>query len=46
MGRLLERLAQFFAVAGGLVLTGVTLMSLYSVVMRNLLGKPIVGVVT
>ena len=43
VGRLLERLAQFLAVAGGLVLTGVTLMSLYSVVMRNLLGKPIVG---
>jgi TRAP-type C4-dicarboxylate transport system permease small subunit len=43
VGRLLERLARVLAVAGGLVLTGVTLMSLYSVVMRNLLGKPIVG---
>jgi TRAP-type C4-dicarboxylate transport system permease small subunit len=43
VGRLLERLAQVLAVAGGLVLTGVTLMSLYSVLMRNLLGRPIVG---
>jgi TRAP-type C4-dicarboxylate transport system permease small subunit len=43
IGRLLERLAQALAVFGGLVLTALTLMSLYSVVMRNLLGAPIQG---
>jgi TRAP-type C4-dicarboxylate transport system permease small subunit len=43
IGRLLERLAQGLAVFGGLVLTGLTLMSLYSVVMRNLVGAPIQG---
>lgn len=43
IGRLLERLAQGLAVFGGLVLTALTLMSLYSVVMRNLVGRPIQG---
>ena len=43
VGRVLERLAQALAVVGGLSLTGVALMSLYSVVMRNLFGAPIVG---
>lgn len=43
VGRLLERLAQGLAILGGLVLTGVALMSLYSVVMRNLVGAPIQG---
>jgi TRAP-type C4-dicarboxylate transport system permease small subunit len=42
-GRLLERAAKLLAIAGGLVLTAVTLMSLYSVVMRNLAGAPIQG---
>jgi len=42
-GRLLEHAAKALAIAGGLVLTGVTLMSLYSVVMRNLAGAPIQG---
>jgi TRAP-type C4-dicarboxylate transport system permease small subunit len=42
-GRLLEFLARFFAILGGIVLTGLTLMSVYSVVMRNLVGRPIVG---
>jgi TRAP-type C4-dicarboxylate transport system permease small subunit len=43
VGRILERLAQALAVFGGLALTGVALMSLYSVVMRNLAGAPIQG---
>jgi TRAP-type C4-dicarboxylate transport system permease small subunit len=43
VGRLLERLAQALAIVGGLALTGVALMSLYSVVMRNLVGAPIQG---
>ena len=43
VGRALERLAQGFAIFGGLALTGVALMSLYSVVMRNLAGAPIQG---
>jgi TRAP-type C4-dicarboxylate transport system permease small subunit len=43
VGRLLERLAQGLAIVGGLALTGVALMSLYSVVMRNLVGAPIQG---
>jgi TRAP-type C4-dicarboxylate transport system permease small subunit len=43
VGRLLERLAQGLAIVGGLALTGIALMSLYSVVMRNLFGAPIVG---
>jgi len=43
VGRVLERLAQGLAVLGGLALTGVALMSLYSVVMRNLAGAPIQG---
>ena len=43
VGRMLERLAQALAVLGGLALTGVALMSLYSVVMRNLAGAPIQG---
>jgi TRAP-type C4-dicarboxylate transport system permease small subunit len=42
-GRLLEALAKLFAILGGLVLTGLTLMSVYSVVMRNLVGRPIIG---
>ncbi len=43
VGRLLERLAKLLAILGGLVLTALTLMSLYSVVMRNLVGRPIQG---
>lgn len=43
VGRGLEWLAKGLAIAGGLVLTAVTLMSLYSVVMRNLAGAPIQG---
>ena len=43
IGRVLERLAQLLAALGGLSLTGIALMSLYSVVMRNLFGAPIVG---
>jgi TRAP-type C4-dicarboxylate transport system permease small subunit len=42
-GRLLEAVARLFAIIGGLVLTGLTLMSIYSVLMRNLIGRPIVG---
>jgi TRAP-type C4-dicarboxylate transport system permease small subunit len=43
VGRLLEALAKTLAVLGGLALTGVALMSLYSVLMRNLAGAPIQG---
>lgn len=43
LGRVLEQLAKGLAIAGGLVLTAVTLMSLYSVIMRNLAGAPIQG---
>jgi TRAP-type C4-dicarboxylate transport system permease small subunit len=43
VGRALERLAQLLAIVGGLALTGVALMSLYSVAMRNLFGAPIQG---
>jgi len=43
VGRVLERLAQALAIGGGLVLTALTLMSLYSVAMRNLAGAPIQG---
>ena len=43
VGRTLERLAQGLAILGGLALTGVALMSLYSIVMRNLAGAPIQG---
>jgi TRAP-type C4-dicarboxylate transport system permease small subunit len=43
VGRVLERIAQGLAIVGGVVLTGVALMSLYSVVMRNLVGAPIQG---
>ncbi len=42
-GRWLERLARALAWAGGLVMTAITLMSVYSVVMRNLVGAPIQG---
>lgn len=42
-GRVLEALAKLFAVVGGIVLTALTLMSIYSVVMRNLVGAPIIG---
>jgi TRAP-type C4-dicarboxylate transport system permease small subunit len=43
VGRLLDGLARAFAVVGGLALTATALMCLYSVVMRNLAGAPIVG---
>lgn len=42
-GRWLERLARLLAWGGGLTLTAITLMSVYSVVMRNLVGAPIQG---
>jgi TRAP-type C4-dicarboxylate transport system permease small subunit len=43
VGRILEPLSKLFAIAGGLMMTALTLMSLYSIVMRNLLGNPIQG---
>ncbi|HVL56629.1 MAG TPA: TRAP transporter small permease [Burkholderiaceae bacterium] len=43
IGRVLDFLCKAFAVLGGIVLTGLTLMSVYSVVMRNLVGRPILG---
>jgi TRAP-type C4-dicarboxylate transport system permease small subunit len=43
IGKALDFLCKAFAVLGGLVLTGLTLMSVYSVLMRNLIGRPILG---
>lgn len=42
-GRFLDVTARGFALLGGAVFTGLTLLSLYSIVMRNLLGSPIMG---
>jgi TRAP-type C4-dicarboxylate transport system permease small subunit len=43
VGRTLDAICRIFAIAGGLIMTALTLMSLYSVVMRNMLGTPIQG---
>ncbi len=43
IGRALDRTARLFALAGGAVFTGLTLLSLYSIGMRNLMGSPIMG---
>jgi TRAP-type C4-dicarboxylate transport system permease small subunit len=43
LGRGLEALSRVFAFLGGFVFTGLTLISLYSVLMRNLFGAPIQG---
>jgi TRAP-type C4-dicarboxylate transport system permease small subunit len=43
IGRALDSAARLFALLGGALFTGLTLLSLYSVVMRNLLGNPIMG---
>lgn len=42
-GRILEALSKAFAIGGGLIMTALTLMSLYSVLMRNLADRPIQG---
>jgi TRAP-type C4-dicarboxylate transport system permease small subunit len=42
-GRGLEVAARLFALCGGAVLTALTLLSLYSILMRNLAGSPIMG---
>ncbi len=42
-GRALDAVARVFALFGGAVLTALTLLSLYSIVMRNLAGSPIMG---
>jgi TRAP-type C4-dicarboxylate transport system permease small subunit len=42
-GRALDVTARAFALAGGALFTGLTLLSLYSIVMRNLVGSPIMG---
>jgi len=42
-GRALDRAARVFALLGGAVFTLLTLLSLYSVGMRNLAGSPIMG---
>lgn len=42
-GRALDATARVFALMGGAVLTGLTLLSLYSILMRNLVGSPIMG---
>lgn len=42
-GRALDAVARAFALFGGAVFTALTLLSLYSIVMRNLAGSPIMG---
>ena len=42
-GRGLDVAARIFALLGGAVFTALTLLSLYSIVMRNLAGSPIMG---
>jgi len=42
-GRALDSAARVLALLGGAVFTFLTLLSLYSVVMRNLAGSPIMG---
>ena len=42
-GRALDLAARLFALLGGAVLTALTLLSLYSISMRNLTGSPIMG---
>ena len=42
-GRALDAVARAFALLGGAIFTGLTLLSLYSITMRNLLGNPIMG---
>jgi len=39
----LDSVARVFAMLGGAIFTGLTLLSLYSIVMRNLAGSPIMG---
>lgn len=42
-GRWLERVCRWFAVVGGAVLVGMTLMSVASITGRSLFGKPVPG---
>jgi TRAP-type C4-dicarboxylate transport system permease small subunit len=42
-GRALDRAARALALLGGAIFTFLTLLSLYSVAMRNLAGSPIMG---
>jgi TRAP-type C4-dicarboxylate transport system permease small subunit len=42
-GRVLLALSRFFAIVGGIVLVGVTLMSVWSIVGREVFRKPIQG---
>jgi TRAP-type C4-dicarboxylate transport system permease small subunit len=43
LGRLLDTLASWLAVAGGVVLVAITLLSAYSITMRSLFGEPFLG---
>jgi TRAP-type C4-dicarboxylate transport system permease small subunit len=43
VGRALDRASRGFALAGGALFTALTLLSLYSIGMRNLIGSPIMG---
>lgn len=43
VGRVLDRVARFFALCSGLMLIAMALMSVYSIVGRSLLGKPVLG---
>ncbi|MGE8497808.1 MAG: TRAP transporter small permease [Pseudomonas sp.] len=43
LGRLLDVLARWLAMAGGLVLVGITLLSAYSITMRSFFDAPLLG---
>jgi TRAP-type C4-dicarboxylate transport system permease small subunit len=43
VGRVLDALCRLFAFLGGSVLVAITLMSVYSIVMRYFFGRPIAG---
>jgi TRAP-type C4-dicarboxylate transport system permease small subunit len=43
VGRVLDRVSRLFAVCSGLMLIAMALMSVYSIVGRSLLGKPVLG---
>lgn len=43
LGQLLDTLARWLALAGGLVLVAITLLSAYSITMRSLFDAPLLG---
>lgn len=43
VGRALDRVSRLFAVCSGLMLVAMALMSVYSIIGRSVLGKPVLG---